>query len=471
LSRRATVLVVAAVAAYVLATLAWVAGDKRAERAAFENPGSSLDRTASGTSLARALLAERAGATGRVEALLRRVDLEELPKDAVVFRIAPPYAPFLGRWDEDADESKDDGEDEKGEPRDSGEKGGKGEGGEGQAGPQPPPTAGPKQEAGDGQTGQPKGDQKNGRKTKDAKGAKDGKDGDEDEEGEDDEPIPPDSLLTDGEEAWVQAGGRLVLAVGASYGPVSVESLPPKARIAKVFPLWPGVRRIEPSPARALAGPPLALSSIVFLAGEQPAVARLKVGRGEVILLGCPEIFANDRLAKADHLALLEALAGPAGERPIYFDERAHGLERREGTMSLLAGWGFGPALLLGLLALLAAFWRARSPLGPPERDDPDLRSDAVDLVDALGELYDRALRRVDALRVHYDNLVRSVAAETGLSGSALAARMAQLLPGFSPPPVGAHEISREELHRQLRTVNEAFGRIDVREHRTKRRA
>ncbi len=465
MSRRATVLVVAAIAAYVLATLAWVAGDKRAERAAFENPGSSLDRTDTGTSLALALLADRAGAKGRVEALLRRVDLEELPADGVVFRIEPPYAPFLGRWDENADESKDDGGEEKGEPGDQSENGEKGEGGKGQTGPQQPPAAGPKQETSDRKAGQPKGDRKSG------KDSKDGKNGDEDEEGEEDEPITPDPLLTNGEEAWVQAGGRLVLAVGGSYGPVTVVALPAKARLAKVFPLWPGVRRIEASPARALAGPPLALSSIVFLTGEQPAVARLKVGRGEVILLGCPEIFANDRLAKADHLALLEALAGPAGARPIYFDERAHGLERREGTLSLLAGWGFGPALLLGLLALLAAFWRARSNLGPPERDDPDLRSDAVDLVDALGELYDRALRRVDALRVHYDNLVRTVAAETGLSGSALTARMAQLLPGFSPPPLGAHEISREELHRQLRTVNEAFGRIDVREHRTKRRA
>ncbi len=199
-------------------------------------------------------------------------------------------------------------------------------------------------------------------------------------------------------------------------------------------------------------------------------VVRLALGRGEVILLGTPEIFANDRLARGDHLALLETLAGPAGARPIYFDERAHGFERHPGTLSLLADWGFGPALLLALLVAAAAFWRARSPHGPPERADPDLRSDVVDLVDALGELYDRALRRVDALRVHHDNLGRTVAAETGLSGSALAGRMALLLPDFSPPLPGAPEISREEFHRQLRIVNVAFGRIDVREHRIRRR-
>ncbi|HXU29155.1 MAG TPA: hypothetical protein VN851_01145, partial [Thermoanaerobaculia bacterium] len=152
MSRRATVLVIAAIAAYVLATLAWVAGDKRAERAAFENPGSSLDRTAAGTSLARALLKERAGAAGRVEALLRRVDLEELPADAVVFRIGPPVAPFLGRWTEDQEGSK------KGEK--PGEKG------------ESPPSGGKK----DG-----KGDQPKGEVGDEKKGAGDGKKGDGDE--------------------------------------------------------------------------------------------------------------------------------------------------------------------------------------------------------------------------------------------------------------------------------------------------
>ncbi len=443
MSRRATVLVAAAIGAYVLATLAWVAGDKRAERAAFENPGSSLDRTASGTSLARALLADRAGKTGRVEVLLRRVDLEELPADAVVFRIGPPVAPFLGRWTEGEDGSK------------KGEK------------PGEPDKPGGKGEKKDGKGDEPKGDG-DGKKNKGDEKKGDGEEGEEDEE---EEPTHPDPLLTDDEEAWVQAGGRLVLAVRSGDGPLEIVDLPQKARVSKVFPLWPGVRRIEPNPPRALAGDPLALASTLFLASEKPLVARLGLGRGEVILLACPEIFANDRLAKGDHLALLEVLAGPPGSRPIYFDERAHGLERQRGTLSMLDGWGFGPALLLGFLAVLAAYWRARKPLGPPERDNPDLRSDAVDLVDSLGELYDRALRRVDALRVHYDNLVRTVAAETGLSGSALGARMALLLPGFSPPAVGAAEISREELHRQLRIVNVAFGRIDVREHRTKRRA
>ena len=446
MSRRATLLLVAAIAAYGFATLAWVAGDRRAERETFESPGSSLDRGAAGTSLARAVLRERAGKGAPVEALLRRIDLAELPADAVVFRLAPPQMPFQVRWSEGGEDLM-----EKKAPTDAKQKNEK-------AKPEDPKSKPPE--------AAPEKAQRKGRTAKSPKGA------DEKEGGEEAEPpAAANLLLTDGEEAWVRGGGRLVLAVGGRYGPLLVEGLPAKAKVAKVFPLWPRVRRIEPRPARALSGPPLALSTAVFLAGDRPLVARLALGDGEVILLGCPEVFANDRLAQADHLALLAALAGPVGERPVYFDEWSHGLERRHGTLSLLAGWGFGPALLLGLLVAGAAFWRARAGVGPPERDDPDLRSDAVDLVDALGELYDRALRRVDALRVHHDNLVRTVAAETGLSGSALAARMAQILPGFSAPPVGAPEISREELSRQLRIVNEAFGRIDVRQQRTERRA
>ena len=448
MSRRATLLGIAAVAAYVLATLAWVAGDRRAEREAFENPGSSLDRGASGTSLARAVLEVRAGGRAPVDALLRRIDLAEVSADAVVFRLAPPQMPFEVRWGEGGK-----GSEKKKAPADPEKKG------------EEPGSKKPK-----GPEGSAEKARKQGEAAKPSKGD-DGKD-EGGEEGEEEEaPAARNLLLTDGEEAWVQAGGRLVLAAGGSYGPLDVGGLPGKARVAKVFPLWPRVRRIEPRPARALAGPPLALSTVVFLAGDRPLVARLSLGRGEVILLACPEVFANERLGDADHLALLFALAGAPGERAVYFDEWSHGLERRHGTLSLLAAWGFGPALLLGLLAAAAAFWRARARVGPPEREDPDLRSDAVDLVDALGELYDRALRRVDALRVHYDNLVRTVAAETGLSGSALDARMALILPGFSAPPPGAPEISREELSRQLRIVNEAFGRIDVREQRTERRA
>ncbi len=450
MSRRAQLLVVAAIAAYAGATLLFVAGDQRAERAAFESPGSSLDRGPQGTSLARGVLAERAGAGARVEPLWRRIDGQELPENAVVFRLSPPESPFLGRWATDDDGAKDEHGDEKKDEPGGAKKGGA-----------PSPKGAP---PGDPKSGAEKGEKK-GEKKGDPKGDDPKDDGEEEE----DAPARPSALLTDDEEAWVQRGGRLVLATGEGYGPLRVSDLPATARIAKVFPLWPGVGRIEPKPMRALAGVPLALATPVFLAAEQPIVARLALGRGEVFVLGCPEIFANDRLARGDHLALLEALAGAPGARPIYFDERTHGLERHPGTLALLTGWGFGPALLLALLALAAAFRRARSPLGPPEREAPDLRSDAVDMVDALAELYDRALRRVDALRLHYDNLVRTVAAETGLSGSALAGRMNLLLPGFSAPEEGAPEITREELARRLRIVNDAFGRIDVRDHKRRR--
>ncbi len=478
--RRASWLVVA-VAAYAVATIVWVAGDRRAERDAFENPGSSLDRTAAGTSLARAFLAERAGPGGRVETLLRRIEPEDLAADAVVFRLAPPVAPsFLSveelekrlseKKDGDPRDGKDDGKkggtgvDSEGEK--SGDEAPKGSPPAGNVAPDPntpnEPAAGPEKGIGE------RAKAKEARSKPPKKTEGDDEPG-EDDEGEEEEPARPDPLLADGEEAWVRAGGRLVLAVGGGYGPVQVEELEGKASMAKVFPLWPGVRKLQPESVRALGGSPVAVGTAVFVAQERPVISRIMIGSGEVILIAIPEIFANERLAAGDHLALLQALAGPPGARPVYFDEWSHGFARSKGTLALALSWGFGPALGLALVALAAGFWRAWRPIGPPEREDPDLRSEAVDLVGALGELYDRALRRVDALRLHYDNLVRTVAAETGLSGAALAARIAALLPGFSPPAPGAAEISREELRQKLRLVNDAFGRIDVRTHARRR--
>jgi len=187
------------------------------------------------------------------------------------------------------------------------------------------------------------------------------------------------------------------------------------------------------------------------LADENPVVARLSLGAGDVVLLACPEIFENGRLAVADHLALLEALAGP--RRPLFFDEAAHGLESTAGLLDLLVHCGLGPALLLAGLAALATVWRQAVRVGPPERDAPDVRSEAVDLVDSLGELYDRALSRGQAIRLDWEGFVHTVGVETGLSGPAAAARAGELAAGFAPPAPG-EDLSREGFAHALTTLN-----------------
>ena len=94
--------------------------------------------------------------------------------------------------------------------------------------------------------------------------------------------------------------------------------------------------------------------------------------------------------------------------------------------------------------------------IGPPERDPPDRRSEAVDLVDSLGELYDRALSRGEAIRLYWDGFVHAVAVDAGLAGltgPALEARARELAGGFVLPTT---DLSREGFEQALQALNAA---------------
>lgn len=287
---------------------------------------------------------------------------------------------------------------------------------------------------------------------------------DEDEKDEEERPAEeprPTRLLTESEEDWVRGGGRLVIAPGRkSYGPARAEEIGGRPPVRKVFPLWPGVRRLVPETARRLVVEPPAHGHALFLAGEEPIVLRQVLGGGEVVLLANPEMLHNAHLGTADHLALLEALAGVPDGRPVLFDERSHGLSDSDGVLETLSGWGLGPFLLLVLLAAGAVFWRASPRLGPAERPERDTRSDAVELLDSLADLYDRALRRSDAIRLYHESFTHTVAVETGLRGPALEQRTRALLDGFVPPAGQDQDIPRESFERALRTINQAFRRL-----------
>jgi hypothetical protein len=292
-------------------------------------------------------------------------------------------------------------------------------------------------------------------KDKDKKGGKDSKDKKKEEKKE--EPRTP--LLTSDEEAWVRGGGRLVVAFSGFYGPASTRDLQGRQPIRKVFPIWPGVTHVVPPMIRGLDVSGLPAGHAVFLAGDSTLILRQPLGDGELILLACPEILNNQNLGQSGHLALLEALAGVAERRPALFDERVHGLADSGGVVATLSDWGLGPLLLLGLLTTGAAFWRASGRLGPPDREDRDTRSDAVELLDSLADLYDRALHRGDAVRLYHESFLRTLAVETGLRGKALDERAAVLLGGFATPVPG-EDLSRERFDQALRTINQAFRRV-----------
>lgn len=265
-------------------------------------------------------------------------------------------------------------------------------------------------------------------------------------------------LLTRAEEGWLRNGGRLVLGLDDDYGPVSFSRGAGAEPIRKVFPAWPGVRLLaSDSPVALLSGPAVDEGQVLFVSGSTPALVRVGLGRGELLLLAVPAVLENGGLRRGDHLRLLEALAG---ERPVLFDEWVHGYGEDPGFFSLLLGWGFGPSFAMGALAFALLVWRGRTGLGVAEAAAPERRSEAVDLVDSLAQLYDRALSRHNALALHLEGLRTAIALRSGARGERLERRLRELLDGVPPDLAGRGEPTPAQFLRALQTVNEGYRRL-----------
>ena len=398
--------------------LLWLGQDARFARHAF-GPGSSLSTAPQGLSLARAYLSSQGH---DVSTLARPIHRTEPGRTAVVFRVRPfllrsgwpsertdagAEGGVFGRVDggPDADEDEDEDEEEERLASESSD------GGPGRLGP-------------DGGLWAWK------------------------------TPAPP-GLLTQEEARFVAGGGRLVLAVDHDYGPLRVEASS-EAPVEKVFAALPGVEVLGAASSFSLHGAGLVDAVAIFERGASPVVARRTWGKGELWLLSNPELFFNERLSSADNLALLVNLAGEG--RPVFFDETFHGLADPEGVTDLLRRWGFGPLLcLLGLLFVLW-FWRHAVALGPPGVFR-DTRTESVDLVQAVARLYQRALRKEDALLLHHARLVHEVQLRLGLSPKAAAEKARELTGGWEPPVAKAPS-SQSEFQRQLDILNRAIRRL-----------
>ena len=261
-------------------------------------------------------------------------------------------------------------------------------------------------------------------------------------------------LLNDEEEAWVRAGGRLVVAAEGHYGSLDVSDAP--ARVAKkVFPLWPGLDTLDLPAARAVGGEALRNGHAVYVAGEAPVVARIADGAGDVIVFGAPEALDNEHIAR--NLPFLVALTGDA--RRVYFDETIHGMSTGEGALALMKEWRLGPFLLLLLILAATIFWRGGTRVGVPDDEFRDTRSDAIDLVASLGALYDRSMTKGEALAAYQRELTRAVAATSGLRGEALHKRVSDLT-GGAAPAWKHQQITDEEFKQMLTTLNAAFARL-----------
>jgi hypothetical protein len=391
-------LLVVSIAVYFVAALAWLAFDRRVPRQAFDS--FSTENTApEGTSLAYKYLAGR----GRqVAQLTRPIESHAVARDGVVFRLAETHAPLLTADEFPSDDEEDENLTEKSRKK------------------KPAPSAKPKRRK------------------------------------------PATPLLSDNEEEWVRGGGRLVLGVAGSYGPLEVRGLTGQ-QPRKAFPIWPGIDSLTLPEPRALAGADaLRHTHALFIAGNETVMARQAIGAGDVILFAAPEVFTNAHLANATNLELLAALAG--AKRPVYFDEYVHGLAGDSGLIAMLKEWNLGPFLLLLLVIAGVVFWRGGRAVGKREDDHRETRSDAVDLVASLGALYDRSMLPGEALALYHHELTRAVAAQTRLRGEPLHKRVAELTGGMAVPQKHS-KLSPEQFRRILQVLNDSFRRIEHAKH------
>jgi hypothetical protein len=271
-------------------------------------------------------------------------------------------------------------------------------------------------------------------------------------------PVPPTYPFSPEEEDWVRGGGRLVLAIDRPYSSIGIESVD-LATPRKVFPLWPGVARLEPPATRSIEGAAGLEGVTVFEAGGRAALVHQRRNKGDIIVCSLPEMFQNAHLGRADHLALLDRLA--ENGRPVFFDEYVHGLQAELGAVEILRRWGFGPFLVLVLLAALASFWRRRVRVGPEEDDARETRVEAVDFVDSLALLYRRMLPRRLALQLYAKAFEKAVSVQTGLRDAALGARIRELLPPRPARPARGKDLATNDFNRELETINLAFRRLN----------
>jgi hypothetical protein len=227
------------------------------------------------------------------------------------------------------------------------------------------------------------------------------------------------------ENDFITNGGRIVLAVGGNLKPLTFRSDAPPTAV-KVFPFANDLPQIAIPQRRAIDAKSLLPRMVaLYTAGEHVAVARERIGRGDLIVVADPEIFTNEQLRMGNHLPLLLALAGNA--RPLVFDETIHGLGGADGPLALLEDWNLGPFLVLTLAVAALIVWRGSRRVGAAEDPYRERRSDAVDLVHSLGALYERSMTEAEALGAYHDTLVRQVAAQSGLRGDALHRRVDEL--------------------------------------------
>jgi hypothetical protein len=420
------ILPLVAVLLFIAAALLMLSGSV-AHAGGIYGAGSSLEIGEAGLSQARSYLAEVAHLP--VETLGRPIARAELPDQGVVFSVKPRLVRIEHRHERGHRERTSGGKDAEG---------GAGRPGGGGQGPSAPPQA-------DGQD--------HGDAAPDHGPAKGSPDADE-PNAKGPSRITP--LLSPGEEAWLARGGRLVLALDSNRGDLSIQPLSDATgTVGKVLPDLPAVQRLSPAIQRSISGTAALSAAPVFVIADAPLIMHQQIGRGDLWLLSCPEVWSNAHLAEADHLSLL---IGVADGRPVFFDEFSHGAEHDLGVSELLRRWHLGPACLLGMLGVACWLWRRGQVVGAVAEPWRDRRIAAVEGVDAIANLYYQALSPRDCLHLYRSRLLRMIMLRTGAKAVAASRILKLATPGLRlPPPASSQRMPEREFGTALTILTTAF--------------
>ena len=219
-------------------------------------------------------------------------------------------------------------------------------------------------------------------------------------------------------EAWVERGGRLIVADPGStlhglevIGRGLVDSIGPTSRT----PACPGLAAVGAVTHAGWVGygvpePPAA--TCFPLDDEVAWLVARQVGEGEVVALGSPEPFVNAGLDRDDNAVLAAALLAPAPGDRLVIVPRGEVGEGGTALFELVAPRVWHGLGLLGLAAALGAVAAGRR-LGPPvaERLPPVLP--ASELAHSLGGLFQRSGRPADAATTLRRQARRAVAEAT----------------------------------------------------------
>jgi hypothetical protein len=151
---------------------------------------------------------------------------------------------------------------------------------------------------------------------------------------------------------------------------------------------------------------------------ERAVVRRFQVGQGEIVVVGDPQLFSNQSLAKADNSVLAVRLL--LGDRQkVQFNEFYHGLSVRGNPLWLLTRRGY--ALLAAAIVVVVAVvtWRSAILLGPPLTTPEPSRRTVAEYIDAMSRFLNRGKRtRLRLLQEVYSGTLRRIAGEYGMTNS-----------------------------------------------------